>query len=68
MPKIMRPMYKNSVLKNFAKFTSKHLCRSLLFNELAGLQSCAKPLKTFLRFSRFPSLQVKRKYIIITRQ
>ena len=24
------------VLKNFAKFTDKHLCRSLLFNKVAG--------------------------------
>ena len=24
------------VLKNFAKFTEKHLCRSLLLNKVAG--------------------------------
>ena len=29
---------KKVVLKNFAKFTGKHLCQSLLFNEVAGLR------------------------------
>ena len=28
---------KKAVLKNFAKFTRKHLCQSLLFNKVAGL-------------------------------
>ena len=28
---------KNGVLKNFTKFTAKHLCQSLLFNKVAGL-------------------------------
>ena len=27
-----------SVLKNFAKLTGKHLCRSLFFNKVAGLR------------------------------
>ena len=27
---------KKGVLKNFAKFTGKHLCQSLFFNEVAG--------------------------------
>ena len=30
---------KNGVLKNFAKFTGKHLCQSLFFNKVAGLRS-----------------------------
>ena len=30
---------KKGVLKNFAKFTRKHLCRSLLFNKAIGLRS-----------------------------
>ena len=30
--------YKKVVLKNFAKFTGKHLRWSLLFNKLAGLR------------------------------
>ena len=28
---------KKGVLRNFAKFTEKHLCQSLLFNKVAGL-------------------------------
>ena len=27
---------KKGVLRNFAKFTGKHLCQSLFFNEVAG--------------------------------
>ena len=30
---------KKDVLRNFAKFTGKHLCRSLFFNKVAG-QAC----------------------------
>ena len=30
---------KKGVLKNFAKFTGKHLCRSLFFNKVTGLRS-----------------------------
>ena len=29
---------KKGVLKNFTKFNGKHLCQSLLFNKVAGLQ------------------------------
>ena len=28
--------YKKGILKNFAKFTGKHLCQSLFFNKVAG--------------------------------
>ena len=28
---------KKGVLKNFPKFTGKHLCQSLVFNKVAGL-------------------------------
>ena len=31
--------YKNGVLRNFAKFTVKHLCLRLFFNKVAGLWS-----------------------------
>ena len=31
---------KKGVLKNFAKFTGKHLCQSLFLNKVAGLQAC----------------------------
>ena len=30
---------KKGALRNFAKFTEKHLCRSLVFNKIAGLRS-----------------------------
>ena len=30
--------YKKGVLKNFTKFTGKHLCQSLFFNKVAGLR------------------------------
>ena len=36
--------YKKGVLKNFAKFTGKHLCQSLFFNKVAGLRNFAKPM------------------------
>ena len=31
---------KKTALKNFAKFTGKHLCWSIFFNKNAGLQAC----------------------------
>ena len=31
-------LYKKGVLRNFTKFTGKHLCQSLLFNRVAGLK------------------------------
>ena len=33
-PEVFR---KKDVLKNFAKFTGKHLCHSLFYNKVAGL-------------------------------
>ena len=32
-------LYKKGVLRNFAKFTGKHLCQSLFFNKVAGQAS-----------------------------
>ena len=32
-------LYKKSVLKNFAKFTGKHLCQSLFSNKVTGLRT-----------------------------
>ena len=29
---------KKGVLRNFTKFTGKHLCQSLFFNKVAGLR------------------------------
>ena len=31
--------YKKCALKNFAKFTGKHLCQSLFFNKVTGLRT-----------------------------
>ena len=30
---------RKGVLRNFEKFTGKHLCRGLLFNKVAGLKT-----------------------------
>ena len=44
---------KKGVLKNFAKFTGKYLCRSLFLNKVAGLTSSALLKKGLLqRYSR----------------
>ena len=55
------------VLKNFAKFTRKHLCHSILFShKVAGLRSAILLknrlwrryfLMTFVKFSRTPILK-----------
>ena len=57
---------KKFVLRNFTKFTGKHLCQSLVFNKVAGLRP-ATLLKTrlwhscfhvnLLKFLRTPFLQ-----------
>ena len=49
---------KRCVLKNFAKFTGKHLCQSLFFNKVAGLRP-ATLLKKRLWHSCFPVNFVK---------
>ena len=43
---------KKGVLKNFAKFTGKHLCQSLFFNKVAGVRP-ATLLKKRLRHRGF---------------
>ena len=45
--------YKKGVLRNFEKFTGKHLCQSLFFNKVAGLRP-ATLLKKRLWHRRFP--------------
>ena len=61
-----RCVHKKSVLKNFGKFTGKHLCQSLFFNKVAGLgppTSLKKKLGhrffpvNFMKFLRTPFLQ-----------
>ena len=50
--------YKKDILKKFAKFTRKQLCRSLIFNKA----ECLKPatlLKMRLRYRCFPVKSVK---------
>ena len=44
---------KKGVLGNFTKFTGKHLCQSLFFNEVAGLRP-ATLLKKRLWYRCFP--------------
>ena len=44
---------RKSVLRNFAKFTGKHLCQSLFFNKVAGLRP-ETLLKKRLWHMRFP--------------
>ena len=38
---------KNGVLRNFTKFTGKHLCQSLVFNKVAGLRPATLLKKKF---------------------
>ena len=49
---------RKSVLRNFAKFTGKHLCQSLFFNKFAGLRP-APLLKKRLWVRFFPVNFVK---------
>ena len=44
---------KKGVLRNFAKFTGKHLCQSLFFNKVAGLRPSTL-LKKRLWYRCFP--------------
>ena len=50
--------YKKGAPRNFAKFTGKHLCQSLFFNEVAGRRPQAKlmqGLNLFLFVKIFPT-------------
>ena len=57
---------KKAVIRNFTKFTGKHLCQSLFFNKVAGLRPTTslkkRPLHScfpvnFVKFLRTPFLQ-----------
>ena len=57
---------KKGVLRNFTKFTGKHLCQSLFFNNVAGLRPATLLKKrlwhrcfpvNFAKFLRTPFLQ-----------
>ena len=42
---LRRCSVKRGVLRNFAKFTGKHLCQSLYFNKVAGLPKACNFIK-----------------------
>ena len=44
---------KKGVLENFAKFTGKHLCRSLFLNKVAGLYQKRDILQNFCKILFF---------------
>ena len=57
---------RKGILRNFAKFTGKHLCQSLFFNKVAGLSPATLLKKrlwhrcfpvNFAKFLRTPFLQ-----------
>ena len=45
--------YIKGVLRNFTKFTGKHLCQSLFLNKVAGLRHRCFPAN-FVKFPRTP--------------
>ena len=55
---VQRCSVKIGVLRNFVKFTGKHMCQSLLFNKVAGLRP-ATLLKKRLWHRCFPVNFVK---------
>ena len=46
---------RKSVLRNFTKFTGKHLCQSLFLNKVAGLRHEIKRTKFGLVMYRAPT-------------
>ena len=64
-------MVRKGVLRNFAKFTRKHLCQSLFFNKVAGLRPATLLKKrlwhrcfpvNFVKFLRAPLRDCSRSY------
>ena len=53
----LRCSVSKGVLRNFAKFTGKHLCQSLCFNKVAGLRHRCFPVN-FAKFLRTPFFTV----------
>ena len=51
----LRCSVRKGALRNFAKFTGKHLCQSLFFNEVAGLR--LQISVNFVKFLRIPPSQ-----------
>ena len=50
--------YKKGVLKNFAKFTEKHLCQGLFFNKVASLLLKNTSGGCFCQFNFYKAFQV----------
>ena len=50
---VVQVLCKKGALRNFAKFTGKHLCQSLFFNKVAGLRPATLLKKRFWHM-RFP--------------
>ena len=44
---VHRCSVRKGVLRNFEKFTGKHLCQSLFLNKVAGLRHCKISRNTF---------------------
>ena len=71
---IRRCFVKKVFLKNFAKFTGKHLCQSLFFNKVAGLGPAAllkrRPWDrcfpvNFAKFLRMPFLTEHLRWLLL---
>ena len=65
---------KKGVLRNFEKFTGKHLCQSLLFNKVAGIRPVTLPKErlwrrcfpvNFLKFLRTPSVTEHVRWLLL---
>ena len=65
-PEVFCGSVRKDILRNFAKFTGKHLCHSLFFNKVAGLRRATLLKKrlwhgcfpvNFAKFLRTPFLQ-----------
>ena len=65
---------RKGVLRNFAKFTGKHLCQSLFFNKVAGLRSVTLLKKrlwhrcfpvNFAKFLRIPFLTEHLRWLLL---
>ena len=66
--------YRKGILRNFEKFTGKHLCQSLLFNKIAGLRTVTLLKKRFwyrcfpVNFSKFlktPSITEHLRWLLL---
>ena len=58
--------YKKSILRNFAKFTGKHLCLSLFFNKVADIM-LSNHFAKFLRTPFFTEGHILKFVIISTK-